>query len=384
MTLDATEVRIEHLSKKFGELYAVKDVSLHIRKGDFYTFLGPSGCGKTTLLRMIAGFTIPEEGDIYFGDERVNNTPPWERNVGMVFQSYALWPHMTVFDNIAFGLRERKVPKLSLREKVYAALKMVNLEGMESRRPSQLSGGQQQRVALARTLVIEPRLLLLDEPLSNLDAKLRVQMRNELLRIQRELGITTIYVTHDQEEALAISTQIAVMSEGVIIQQGSPKDIYEAPWNQTVADFVGTSNFLEGEVTKIDGDCAQLKCQDAASLLISWKHSFDEPPAVGMPLILNIRPESVQISKAGPPEVSEANQIRGEIIASIYLGSLVQYEVETNSGHRIRVNSTNPRRNPVLQSGESVSLTFSPHDAVLLHPDTEKTGRQEDRKGRRS
>ena len=370
MMPDATEVRIEHLSKKFGELYAVRDVSLHIRKGDFYTFLGPSGCGKTTLLRMIAGFTTPEEGAIYFGDERVNDVPPWERNVGMVFQSYALWPHMTVFDNIAFGLKERKIPKPSVQDKVYAALEMVNLEGMGKRRPSQLSGGQQQRVALARTLVIEPRLLLLDEPLSNLDAKLRVQMRNELLRIQRELGITTIYVTHDQEEALAISTQIAVMSEGEVIQQGTPKDIYEAPWNQTVADFVGTSNFLEGKVTKIDGDYVQLKCKDAESLLIAWKRSFDEPPPVGAPLILNIRPESVQISRDGSPETSGSNQIRGNVFASIYLGSLVQYEVETASGHRIKVNSANPRRSSLLQKGEPVILTFSPYDAVLLHPDT--------------
>ena len=369
--LNAAEVRIEHISKRFGELYAVRDVSLHIQKGDFYTFLGPSGCGKTTLLRMIAGFTTPEAGDIYFDDERVNDTPPWERNVGMVFQSYALWPHMTVFNNIAFGLRERKVPKSSIQDSVYAALKMVNLEGMEKRRPSQLSGGQQQRVALARTLVIEPRLLLLDEPLSNLDAKLRVQMRNELLRIQRELGITTIYVTHDQEEALAISTQIAVMSEGVVIQQGSPKEIYEAPWNQTVADFVGTSNFLEGEVTKLDGDYVQLKCKDAESLLIAWKHSLDKPPPVGTPLILNIRPESVQIFEAGSSETPELNQIQGNVINSIYLGSLVQYEVESASGRRIRVNSVNPRRTPLLQNGESVILTFSPYDAVLLHPDTD-------------
>ena len=371
MMLNAAAVRIDHISKKFGELYAVRDVSLHIQKGDFYTFLGPSGCGKTTLLRMIAGFTTPEEGDIYFDEQRVNDIPPWERNVGMVFQSYALWPHMTVFDNIAFGLKERKIPKSSVQDKVYDALKMVNLEGMEKRRPSQLSGGQQQRVALARTLVIEPRLLLLDEPLSNLDAKLRVQMRNELLRLQRELGITTIYVTHDQEEALAISTQIAVMSEGVVIQQGSPKEIYEAPWNQTVADFVGTSNFLEGEITKIDGDYVQLKPQDAESLLIAWEHSFDEPPSIGTPLILNIRPESVQISRAGSPEASESNQIQGNIITSIYLGSLVQYEVETISGHRIRVNSANPRRTQLFQKGESVILTFSPHDAVLLHPDME-------------
>jgi len=370
MTLNAVEVRIEHLSKRFGELYAVKDVSLHIQKGSFYTFLGPSGCGKTTLLRMVAGFTIPEEGDIYFDQQRVNDVPPWERNVGMVFQSYALWPHMTVFENVAFGLKERKIPKSSLQDKVYAALEMVNLGGMEKRRPSQLSGGQQQRVALARTLVIEPQLLLLDEPLSNLDAKLRIQMRNELLRIQQELGITTIYVTHDQEEALSISTQIAVMSEGTVIQQGSPKEIYEAPWNQTVADFVGISNFLEGEVVKIDGDCVQLASQDAGSLLASWKNSFDEPPPIGTHLILNIRPESLRISKADSHEARELSWIQGNVVASIYLGSLVQYEVETKSGQRIRINSANPRRASLLQKEESVILMFSPHDAVLLHPDT--------------
>lgn len=387
----ATEVRIENLSKKFGNLYAVKDVSLHIQQGDFYTFLGPSGCGKTTLLRMIAGFTTPDGGDIYFDDQRVNDTPPWERNVGMVFQSYALWPHMSVFENIAFGLRERKVAKSAIRAKVNAALQMVNLKGMEKRRPSQLSGGQQQRIALARTLVIEPRLLLLDEPLSNLDAKLRVQMRNELLRLQRELGITTIYVTHDQEEALAISTSIAVMSQGVVAQQGTPKEIYETPWTQTIADFVGTSNFLEGRVMTIDGDYVQLESQDAEHLLISWKDSFAEPPLPDTRLIVNVRPESIQIhagsesildsdaetvllngsasaKKAAAPETSIPNRIKGRIITSIYLGSLIQYEVEIASGGRIKVNGANPRGNPILQKGESVLLTFSPHDAVLLRP----------------
>ncbi len=369
MIPDAAEVRIEHLSKRFGQLYAVKDVSLHVRRGDFYTFLGPSGCGKTTLLRMVAGFTTPEEGDIYFDNQRVNDIPPWERNIGMVFQSYALWPHLTVFDNIAFGLKERKIPKSSIRDKVYGALKMVNLEGMEKRRPSQLSGGQQQRVALARTLVIEPRLLLLDEPLSNLDAKLRIQMRKELIRIQQELGITTIYVTHDQEEALSISTQIAVMSEGMVIQQGSPRDIYEAPWNQTVADFVGTSNFLEGEVVKIEDDYVQLEAQSIGHLLISWKPSFDKPPDIGKSLIINIRPESIQISSVASTKAPEANQIQGKVINSLYLGSLVQYEVEIASGRRIRVNSPNPRRLPLLQSEGQVILTFSPYDAILLHQD---------------
>lgn len=374
ITHKAAEVRIENLSKRFGELYAVKDVNLRIRRGDFYTFLGPSGCGKTTLLRMIAGFTTPDEGDIYFDEQRINDVPPWERNVGMVFQSYALWPHMSVFDNIAFGLRERKVPKAATQEKVYAALKMVNLEGLEKRRPSQLSGGQQQRVALARTLVIEPRLLLLDEPLSNLDAKLRIQMRNELLRLQRELGITTIYVTHDQEEALAISTRIAVMSQGVVIQQGTPKEIYETPWTQTVADFVGTSNFLEGKVVKIDGDYVQLESQDAESLLISWRYSFEEPPRLGIPLIVNVRPESIHISALERDDsvVAKSNRIQGKIITSVYLGSLIQYEVEIASGNRIKVNAQNPRRTPLLQKGESVLLTFSPYDAVLLHPSQQK------------
>ncbi len=371
MTLKAAEVRIEHLSKKFGDLYAVKDVSLHVQKGAFYTFLGPSGCGKTTLLRMVAGFTTPEEGDIYFDDQRVNDIPPWERNVGMVFQSYALWPHMTVFENIAFGLKERKVSKSTVQDKVHAALEMVSLEGLDKRRPSQLSGGQQQRVALARTLVIEPKLLLLDEPLSNLDAKLRVQMRDELLRIQRELGITTIYVTHDQEEALAISTHIAVMSEGVVIQQGTPKEIYEAPWTQTVADFVGTSNALGAEVMKIDGDYVQLASQDAGDLLVSWRHSFKEAPSVGTPIVINVRPESVQIlAKEESTEAASPNRIKGKIATSVYLGSLIQYEVELASGIRIKVNTTNPRHNPLLQRGEPVILTFSPHDAVLLHSKT--------------
>lgn len=369
ITHKAAEVRIEHLSKKFGELYAIKDVNLHIQKGDFYTFLGPSGCGKTTLLRMIAGFTTPEEGDIYFDEQRVNDIPPWERNVGMVFQSYALWPHLSVFDNIAFGLRERKIPKAAIQDKVYAALKMVNLEGLEKRRPSQLSGGQQQRVALARTLVIEPRLLLLDEPLSNLDAKLRVQMRNELLRLQRELGITTIYVTHDQEEALAISTRIAVMSEGVVVQQGTPKEIYEIPSTQTVADFVGTSNFLEGKVVKIDGDYVQLESQDVESLLISWRGSFEKPPRPGIPLIVNVRPESIQIfALEGKDSAVSQNRLQGKIITSVYLGSLMQYEIEIASGSHIKVNTSNPRRTPLLQKGEPVLLTFSPDDAILFHP----------------
>src|SRR5574341_1955337 len=227
MIAKASEVRLDGVGKRFVETWAVRGVSLHIRAGEFYTFLGPSGCGKTTLLRIIAGFAFPDEGSVWLDEEVVTALPPWTRDVGMVFQSYAIWPHMTVFENVAFGLRERGVPRAEIGARVAEALCMVNLEGLEGRRPSQLSGGQQQRVALARTLVIQPRVLLLDEPLSNLDARLRAQMRLELLKLQRDLGITTVYVTHDQEEALALSTRIAVMSAGVVVQEGTPREIYE-------------------------------------------------------------------------------------------------------------------------------------------------------------
>jgi iron(III) transport system ATP-binding protein len=209
-----------------------------IQPGEFFTFLGPSGCGKTTLLRIIAGFVSPDEGLVYLGAEPVNNVPPWRRDIGLVFQNYALWPHLNVFENIAFGLRERKVAHGEIERRVAAVLEQVELSGTEKRRPSQLSGGQQQRVALARTLVIRPRVLLLDEPLSNLDAKLRIEMRLQLLKLQRDLGLTTIYVTHDQEEALAMSTRIAVMREGRVAQEGRPREIYERPADRFVAAFL--------------------------------------------------------------------------------------------------------------------------------------------------
>jgi iron(III) transport system ATP-binding protein len=222
----ASEVRLDNVGKRFGDLWAVRGTTLTVAPGDFYTFLGPSGCGKTTVLRMIAGFARPDEGQVRLDGIVMNAVPPWKRDVGLVFQSYALWPHLSVFENVAFGLRERRVPRAEAGRRVQEALGMVNLEGMGDRRPSQLSGGQQQRVALARTLVIQPRVLLLDEPLSNLDAKLRAQMRIELLKLQRDLGLTTVYVTHDQEEALALSTRIAVVSAGRLIQEGTPREIY--------------------------------------------------------------------------------------------------------------------------------------------------------------
>jgi len=293
----------------------------------------------------------------------VKDVPPWERNVGMVFQNYALWPHLSVFENVAFGLKERSLPKSITQEKTHQALSMVNLEGLEKRRPSELSGGQQQRVALARTLVIEPRLLLLDEPLSNLDAKLRIQMRHELVRIQRDLGITSIYVTHDQEEALTLSTRIAVMSKGNVVQVGTPKEIYENPKSQEVADFVGTSNFFKAQVVEEVEDRIRVRTEEGILLMVERQEGVSL--GIGSNLLLNIRPESFQIFY--PHEIpSDENRMEGIIKTSAYLGSLVQYEVEVIGGKRLKVNLVNPRKKALLKEGEKVSLTFSPEDVVAI------------------
>ncbi len=359
----ATEVLLINLRKSFGETEAVREVNLSIEKGDFFTFLGPSGCGKTTILRMIAGFARPDQGTILFDGEKVNDVPPWKRDVGMVFQNYALWPHLSVFENVAFGLKERNLPKSIVSERTHRALSIVNLEGLEKRRPSELSGGQQQRVALARTLVIEPRLLLLDEPLSNLDAKLRIQMRYELVRIQKELGITSIYVTHDQEEALTLSTRIAVMSKGRVVQVGTPKEIYESPENEEVADFVGTSNFFRAQVMERIADRVRVRTEEGFFLVIGEQEG--SPPAIGLTLLLNIRPESIDLShleEGGPNE----NRIKGVVRTSAYLGSLVQYEVEVSKGKRVKVNAVNPRKKALFGEGEQVFLTFSSEDVVSI------------------
>jgi iron(III) transport system ATP-binding protein len=359
----ATEVRLINLKKSFGETEAVKDVNLIIERGDFFTFLGPSGCGKTTILRMIAGFTRPDSGGILFDGKEINDVPPWKRDVGMVFQNYALWPHMSVFENVAFGLKERSLPKSMVQEKTRKALVMVNLEGLERRRPSELSGGQQQRVALARTLVIEPRLLLLDEPLSNLDAKLRIQMRHELVRIQRDLGITSIYVTHDQEEALTLSTRIAVMSKGRVVQVGAPKEIYEDPKSQEVADFVGTSNFFNARVVEWMDDQARVQTEEGFHLTVEEQEKSSLP--VGSNILLNIRPESINLSLSGKVQTEE-NRIEGTVKTSAYIGSLVQYEVEVSGGKRIKVNVVNPRKKVLFQEGDKVTLVFSPEDVVAI------------------
>ena len=307
-------VRVEHISKicqdpKTGkDFYAVKDTSLDIEPGSFVTLLGPSGCGKTTTLRMIAGFESPDEGEIYLGDEPINELTPNKRDTAMVFQSYALLPHYNIFDNVAYGLKLRKLDKATIKEKVTNILKLVGLEGMEARMTNQLSGGQQQRVALARALVIEPGVLLFDEPLSNLDAKLRVSMRTEIRRIQQEAGITAIYVTHDQSEAMALSDNIIIMNKGVVAQMGTPQEIYYHPKSEFVADFIGEANFLKGVMTGADGDHSLL---DVAGTKVRVPAKEGMTPGETYTVVL--RPESATLAPEGG--------LPCQVVLSCFMGS---------------------------------------------------------------
>ena len=362
--MQAAEVRLDRVGKRYGDQWVVRQVNLHIERGEFFTFLGPSGCGKTTLLRMIAGFVSPDEGVVYLDKQAANTMPPWRRGVGMVFQNYALWPHMTVFENVAFGLRERKAPRQEIERRVAESLKQVELEGTEKRRPSQLSGGQQQRVALARTLVIQPRVLLLDEPLSNLDAKLRGEMRIELLKLQTDLGLTTIYVTHDQEEALAMSTRIAVMKNGKVVQEGKPREIYEQPANEFVAVFVGQANLFSGRVAQCSDGYADVDAGNGLIIRVAALSSSGTPPKPGEAVVLTIRPEAVEIRELGTLR-SGSNQFEGEVVASAYRGSVVEYEILAR-GRAIKVNVVNPKGKPAFQRGERVSVQFAPEDLILV------------------
>ena len=307
-------VRLEHISKIYNdpktgkEFYAVQDTTLDIEPGTFVTLLGPSGCGKTTTLRMIAGFESPDEGEIYLGDEAINSLTPNKRDTAMVFQSYALLPHYNVFDNVAYGLKIRKVPKEEIRERVLNILKLVEMDGMESRMTNQLSGGQQQRVALARALVIEPSVLLFDEPLSNLDAKLRVTMRTEIRKIQQKVGITAIYVTHDQSEAMSISDKIIIMSKGKVEQIGTPREIYYHPKSRFVADFIGEANFLKAKVKSVNGEKAVI---DVIGEEIEV-NNYGEKVA-GEEASLVLRPEAVVLSEKG--------LLEGTVTLSTFMGS---------------------------------------------------------------
>ena len=351
-------VRLEHISKIYQDpktgkdFYAVKDTSLDIEPGSFVTLLGPSGCGKTTTLRMIAGFESPDEGEIYLGDEPINELTPNKRDTAMVFQSYALLPHYNVFDNVAYGLKLRKVPKDEIRERVMRILDLVELNGMEARMTNQLSGGQQQRVALARALVIEPSVLLFDEPLSNLDAKLRVSMRTEIRRIQQEVGITAIYVTHDQSEAMALSDKIIIMNKGVVAQMGTPQEIYYHPVNEFVADFIGEANFLKGKMTGKENGLAELLIEGNPLKVEAAEHM-----EVGKDYTLVLRPEAASLADEGG--------LPCEVVLSCFMGSYQNYHVKVGNT-LVKLEEHNPKNKKIYQVGDRCALVFDPRSVHVL------------------
>ena len=346
----SNEVIIRDAVKRYGDFTALNGVSLNIKEGEFFTLLGPSGCGKTTLLRMIAGFNSIEGGDFYFGEKRINDVPAHKRDIGMVFQNYAIFPHLTVKENVAYGLKARKVGKQEMETRVAEALELVQISHLADRKPNELSGGQQQRVALARAFVIEPSVLLMDEPLSNLDAKLRVQMRTVIKKLQRRLGITTIYVTHDQEEALAISDRIAVMKDGNIMQIGTPNEIYAKPQNPFVAGFIGVSNFLDCEVR--DG---RTVVQDEITVDIPLRKAFSGKAK------LSARPEQLFFSEQGMP---------GKVLFSTFLGDFIEYEVELDNGQSLIVNEYTKDASEVHPDGAQVFLRFDPNRVSLYEAET--------------
>ena len=359
--MGAGSVRLEGVGKRYGDTWAVRGVDLRVEPGEFFTLLGPSGCGKTTLLRSIAGFVTPDEGTIYLDDGPVRAVPPWKRDVGLVFQNYALWPHMTVFENVAFGLRQRRVAAAERLERVRRALALVNLGGLEGRRPSQLSGGQQQRVALARTLVVEPRVLLLDEPLSNLDAKLRAQMRIELLKLQQDLGITALYVTHDQEEALALSSRIAVMSEGRVVQVGTPRAIYENPADAFVAGFVGTANLWTATVVERRGDTVRMTLAGGFALEASAPGAALAP---GTRRTVCLRPEAVRV--LAPDAAAGPNRRPGRVGAAVFRGEDILYEIGLDGGPTLHALAANPRGRGLFARGDAVVATWDAADLLIL------------------
>jgi ABC-type Fe3+/spermidine/putrescine transport system ATPase subunit len=351
-----TDVRLAGVSKQFSGTWAVRDAAFHAPAGSFLSLLGPSGCGKSTTLRLIGGFEAPDCGDILIGGRRINDTPPWRRGLGVVFQSYALFPFMTAFENIAFGLRRRRVGSDELQRRVRDALHLVGLPELGARYPAELSGGQQQRVALARALVIVPGVLLLDEPLSNLDAKLRAEMRFELKRIQREAGVTTIFVTHDQEEALTLSDRIVLMDRGSVIASGTPREIWERPGSRRVADFLGVENLLAGTVSANDavrfgGDGPVLKLAPDPAL------------SPGEDIVVGIRSHDVRIVPA--PSAAAENVVPGTVGETNYRGVDVVYQIVTPLSPRPLVVSTNAQ----LALGELVHLHLTPDRLMRLEPD---------------
>lgn len=357
----AVNIKLKDITKRYNNVTALDKVNLEIKEGELFTLLGPSGCGKTTTLRIIAGLCSPDEGEVYIGGEMVNGIPAWERGTAFVFQSYAVWPFMNVFDNIAYGLRLRKIPKNQIKEKIKSVIKMLELEGMEKRRPDQLSGGQLQRVALARALVVEPPVLLLDEPLSNLDAKVRVEVRQEIRRLQKMLGITTVYVTHDQEEALVISDRIAVMNKGRIEQIGTPFEIYSNPQTWFVASFVGTTNCLEGKVSNKKGNIVTV--QISQGLMIEGR--ADDQVNRGQDVMVFIRPENIEIEKT-VQQPKAPGELEGDILQVTFIGNIIRYKVKISREKVLTVEVHNPRKHKMLEEGSHVILRTNPEDTMVI------------------
>jgi spermidine/putrescine ABC transporter ATP-binding subunit len=354
------QIELKNVTKRFGQTAAVNNVNLTIQEGELFTLLGPSGCGKTTSLRLVAGFYTPDEGEVLFNGRVVNTVPPDQRGIGMVFQNYALWPHMTVFQNVAYGLKLQKIGRAEANERVNVVLNNVELQGFGDRYPGQLSGGQQQRVALARALVLNPKILLLDEPLSNLDAKIRVQVRQEIRKLQKDLGITTIYVTHDQEEALTLSDRIAVFNHGQVFQVGPPKELYERPANYFVADFIGINNLFEGTVESVDPTNRQLAVKTALGTLHAL---YDERFAAGSPCVVCIRPENGSIGGEPAPDRNLAD---GKITFAAYLGNTLRYDVELASGAFFKVDIRDPWHHVPLPMGSAVTVGFPAASTVVI------------------
>jgi spermidine/putrescine transport system ATP-binding protein len=361
------DVRLDHVTKRFAEVVAVDDLSLEINRGEFFSMLGPSGCGKTTTLRMIGGFEDATSGTVHLAETDVTDLPPFRRNVNTVFQSYALFPHLTVYENVAFGLRRRRVADGEIRQQVASMLKLVELPGYEARKPSQLSGGQQQRIALARALINHPQVLLLDEPLGALDLKLRKQMQIELKRIQTEVGITFIYVTHDQEEAMTMSDRIAVMRAGHIEQLGPPEELYERPATEFVAGFLGVSNLLDGDVAGTDGDLTTVRLADGTLL-----RAPSGPVNGSTRLRVGIRPEKLRVLAVHddqPSTMNGLNTLDATILDASYIGVSTQYLVETADGQRLSVYAQNLETGgaaEALADGQRVRLTWKPQHTFVI------------------
>ena len=379
------DVRLERVTKRFHDVTAVDDLSLEVERGAFFSLLGPSGCGKTTTLRMIGGFEEPTSGSVHLGETDVTDLPPYRRNVNTVFQNYALFPHLNVYDNVAFGLRRRGVPDAEARRQVAHILELVELPGYERRKPTQLSGGQQQRVALARALVNRPRVLLLDEPLGALDLKLRKQMQIELKRIQTEVGITFIYVTHDQDEAMTMSDRIAVMRAGRVEQMGRPEELYERPRTEFVASFLGVSNLLDADIASEDGGYAIVRLRDGSAVRTAAAAIPASDAAHGA-IRVGIRPEKLKVSAVGH-EVNGANGANGAasglnaldavIVDASYIGVSTQYLVETGDGQRLVVYAQNLETSGAgerLADGQRVRLTWKPEHTFVIGRSSQRGG----------